>query len=72
MERVRLKITGMTCEHCARTIAKQLEKDPGVQEVRIDWEKGLGEVVFDPSLTDVEKLLRNPAFTRHYSAKVAA
>lgn len=70
MRLVRLEISGMTCEHCARTIKKHLEKAPGLKEVRIDWESGRGEVVYDPKLTGVTKILRDPIFQSHYSARV--
>ncbi|MBI2402606.1 MAG: heavy-metal-associated domain-containing protein [Gemmatimonadetes bacterium] len=71
MEHVWLTIGGMTCEHCARTIGKHLQKDRGVKEVRIEWSTGLGEVILDPAATSPEKILQNPVFAGHYSARVA-
>lgn len=71
MEHVWLTIDGMTCEHCARTISTHLQKDAGVKEARIEWSKGLGEVVFDPTATNPEKILQNPVFAGHYAARLA-
>lgn len=72
MERMRLEITGMTCEHCARTIAKHLEKEPGVQEAKVDWRTGQAEVLFDPSVTTRARIVEGSVFARQYKAKVAA
>lgn len=72
MERVKLEIVGMTCEHCARTITNHLKKDPGVKDVQIDWETGTGEVAFEPAITDLSKILKNSVFESHYSARPAS
>lgn len=71
MERVELAITGMTCEHCARTIKTHLGKEPGVKHVEVAWNTGCGEVEFDPAVTNVASILKNPVFAGHYSARIA-
>ncbi len=32
---IRMKITGMTCKSCARTIARALETRPGITAVKV-------------------------------------
>jgi hypothetical protein len=44
----------------------------GIEEAFIDWEGGRGEVVYDPSRTDEEKILSSRAFRRQYSARPVA
>ena len=45
-----LKITGMTCAiGCAASIEKKLNKTPGVQSAKVDFENAIDQVVFDPT-----------------------
>ena len=41
-----LKIEGMTCQHCADTVQKALEKVSGVKSVMVDLAGGRAEVSF--------------------------
>jgi uncharacterized membrane protein YraQ (UPF0718 family)/copper chaperone CopZ len=43
-ETVTLRITGMTCSHCANTVARALRELPGVRSAEIDLEGGKGTV----------------------------
>ncbi len=45
--RMRLKVDGMTCGHCAQTVARALEEVPGVKSARVSLEKGEAEVSGD-------------------------
>lgn len=40
-----LKVTGMTCMHCAGAIKKVLEQVPGVVTVEVCLEKAMAEVI---------------------------
>ncbi|MGV3615147.1 MAG: CopZ family metallochaperone [Fimbriimonas sp.] len=42
-----LKIEGMTCGHCVRTVSKALEGVPGVQSAAVDLTAGTASVVHD-------------------------
>lgn len=45
-----LKITGMTCAiGCAATIEKKLNKTPGIQSAKVDFENAIAQIVFDPN-----------------------
>ena len=35
MSEIRLKITGMTCEHCVRAVTKALKSVPGVTDAEV-------------------------------------
>ena len=68
--RVVLKIRGMDCEGCAQTIGHSLKRIQGVQEVKIDWKTGLGEVSFDAGLTSEAEILESPVLHSAYEAAV--
>lgn len=36
----KVKIQGMTCQHCVMTVTKALEKIPGLKNVKVDLDKG--------------------------------
>ncbi len=69
---VQLSIKGMDCAGCAQTIERSLKRIDGVRDVRIDWQKGDGEVEFDPDLTDEEAILDDRIFSSGYSASLAS
>jgi len=54
MERLSLKIEGMTCEHCVRAVRGRLEHTDGVavQDVKV----GSAEVEYDPARTNVDEI----------------
>ena len=50
-------IEGMTCSSCEKIVTRQALSVKGVKEVDIDYSNGEGYVVFDPSKTDIDKIL---------------
>ena len=48
METVNLKISGMTCQGCVRSVKNVLESVPGVTTVEVSLQNGEARVVFDP------------------------
>ena len=38
-------VTGMTCEHCVRTVVDEVSEIPGVSAVDVDLDTGRTEVV---------------------------
>lgn len=55
-EVVRLRVAGMTCDHCAGTVRRALEGVPGVRSASVDLEHGRAEVMFDPGQADLARL----------------
>ncbi len=51
-----LKIQGMTCNHCVMRVAKALKAVPGVQDARVDLQKGEAVVTYDETKITPEKL----------------
>ncbi len=52
----KLKIQGMTCNHCVIRVAKALKSIPGVQDARVDLQKGEAVVTYDDAKVTPEKL----------------
>jgi copper ion binding protein len=56
MEQATVKVNGMTCQGCVRSVKKVLERVTGVQSADVSLEKAQAEVVFDPARANVEQL----------------
>ncbi|GIV26957.1 MAG: mercuric reductase [Bacteroidia bacterium] len=68
-EKIKLEITGMTCEHCAVSISKLLKNKHGVQDVQINYKTGQGEVVFNPDLISKDVIVHTINNTKQYKVK---
>jgi copper chaperone len=49
MESITLKVQGMTCQGCVRSVKKVLEGVPGVNDAEVSLERGEARVSFDPA-----------------------
>ncbi|MCL6089628.1 MAG: heavy-metal-associated domain-containing protein [Candidatus Thermoplasmatota archaeon] len=69
-KKVKLRIYGMTCDDCVRTISSSLKKQPGVLDVKISLQEGTGEVKIEPAGLSPEGILKNQVFSKgsHYKA----
>lgn len=56
-----LDVPGMTCQFCPITIRKALEKVDGVIDAQASFDTKTATVVFDPSRTDPQALMRATA-----------
>ena len=57
MQTEHLKVTGMTCGGCTKTVAHALEEIPGVSSVKVSLDTGEAAVLFDERLTTSEHLM---------------
>ncbi len=51
MREVKLKILGMTCEHCVRTVKNALYSVEGVSEVEVSLQDQFARVVLEESVS---------------------
>lgn len=51
-----IKVSGMTCEACAVSVQKALEKTKGVKRAEVTSEKGLATVTYDDAQVNLEQL----------------
>lgn len=56
MERVTLKVAGMSCGHCVGAVTNALEAVPGVQVETVAI--GSATVAYDPGATSVNKIAK--------------
>jgi copper chaperone len=56
VETITLKVNGMTCEGCARSVTKALQGVTGVTAVEVSLEQGEAKVSYIPREVSVERL----------------
>ncbi|GAB6392158.1 MAG: copper chaperone CopZ [Treponematales bacterium] len=56
MEKLVLRVGGMSCEHCARAVAQAAGGLPGVRKVAVDVKKGLVSLRHDPAKAPVSAI----------------
>jgi copper chaperone len=49
MQTMTIKVNGMTCGGCVRSVTRVLEAVPGVEKVAVSLEEGEVELRFDPA-----------------------
>ena len=49
METVELKVEGMDCQGCVKSVSRMLSGVAGVQQVEVSLEEGRARVTFDPA-----------------------
>jgi len=49
MEKTKLKINGMSCQHCVKTVTEALTALPGVRRAKVNLRKAEAVVHFDAS-----------------------
>lgn len=56
IETVKYSISGMTCDHCAKSVEKILDGKNGVVDKSVRYENATGEIKFDSSLISKEEI----------------
>ncbi len=63
-EHVILSVGGMTCQHCASTVARALQRCSGVVSAQIDWTSGRADVEGEKlSLDELATAVHNAGYT---------
>ena len=58
METVELKVEGMDCEGCVKSVTRMLSGVPGVEQVDVSLEQGNARVTYDPAKSNVAEFKR--------------
>lgn len=53
----RLKVSGMSCGHCAETVEKALRNEPGVRNATVHLDAATAEVEYEEGRTGPEQLI---------------
>lgn len=56
MEKVQLRVEGMSCNHCVRSIEGALGKLAGISKVSVSLKGKIVDVEFDPAKTNVNQM----------------
>ncbi|MEM4245231.1 MAG: sulfite exporter TauE/SafE family protein, partial [Candidatus Nanoarchaeia archaeon] len=57
LNEIKLKIKGMTCTSCERTITRELEKLEGVEEVDVSYKDETARIKFDDEKTNLAEII---------------
>ena len=52
-----IKVEGMHCHRCQKSIKQALQSYPGVHEVEVDFASGQASVLYDPSAIKIRQLV---------------
>jgi copper chaperone len=58
METVELKVEGMDCQGCVKSVTRMLSGVAGVQNVDVSLEEGRARVTYDPAKSNVGEMKR--------------
>jgi copper chaperone len=53
-----LKVQGMTCQGCVKSVTRVLQALPGVEAVEVSLERGEAALRYDPAQATIEQLRR--------------
>lgn len=58
IEKVKLNISGMTCQGCEAHVNSELSKVPGIVDHKTSYKEGISIVIFDKSKTDLDSIIK--------------
>lgn len=58
MDKLSLKVSGMSCSHCQMTVRKALEQIPGVSKADVDLNAGTASVEAESGRVSLEQLMQ--------------
>ena len=69
IQTLKLEISGMTCDHCARTIEKKLDTVEGIKNKKVSFPENAARIEFDSSKVRKEEIINAINSTGHYKVK---
>lgn len=63
---LKVSISGMTCDGCARTVASQFEDKEGVLDKTVSYPDGLAEITYNPENISKNEIIDTINATGHY------
>ena len=58
METVELKVEGMDCDGCVKSVTRMLSGVAGVQKVDVSLQEGRATVIYDPAKAKIAEMKR--------------
>ena len=56
LKRAKVKIDGMSCQHCVKTVTDAMVDLDGVSQVKVNLKKGEAKIKFEKDRLDLEQL----------------
>ena len=56
MKKTTIRITGMTCQHCVKTVEREIGELDGIKSAKVDLSKNQGAFEFDEKKIDEKKI----------------
>ena len=56
MEKIILKVDGMSCEHCVKAVTNAVSGIAGTEDVMVDLEAGSASFNYDPSRASLDNI----------------
>lgn len=56
LKRAKIKIDGMSCQHCVKTVTDAVSDLDGVSQVKVNLKKGEAKIKFEKGRLDLEQL----------------
>ena len=56
LKRAKIKIDGMSCQHCVKTVTDAVVDLDGVSQVKVNLKKGEAKIKFEKDRLDLEQL----------------
>ncbi len=63
--KLRVKISGMTCESCAFGIQSILQSLSGVVGAKVSYSEGAGEIIYNPEIITKEQIISSKVFSTY-------
>ncbi|AEH06026.1 heavy-metal-associated domain-containing protein [Methanothermococcus okinawensis] len=70
MKELKLKISGMSCNMCVKSIKNLLSELDGIIDVGIDLEGGIGIIKYDENIITENDILNSEAFELYPAEKI--
>lgn len=67
-----IKISGMSCKFCAKSVEKSMTSVEGVESVKLDLTSGLATVTYDKQSTNPEKIASIVEKETYFESEVVA
>ena len=65
-----IKVSGMFCGQCAKTVEKAAKKIDGVKAAKVSQPKGIAEITYDPAKTNPEAIAKAISERTAFKAEV--
>ena len=56
MEKKNIKVGGMSCQHCVKTVKQTVSALAGVKNVKVELKSGDVSFSYDPAKTDISEI----------------